>query len=103
MQELTLHEKRTIFQILILIMKADMVIDPAEEKYLDHIFNTFKLDIAEFDHMEMIELDHLTNEFSSFSTEIKSYARKLFVEMSRCDGFEDPREIEIIDGLFIDT
>lgn len=99
MQELTLREKRTIFQILILIMKADMLIDPAEEKYLDYIFNTFNLDIAEFDHMEMIELDHLANEFSMFSAEVKSYARKLFVEMSRSDGFEDPRETEIIERL----
>lgn len=96
MEDLTISEKRTIFQILVLIMKADTILDSAEMKYLDHVFHDFGLDISEFDHIEMIDYDYLSNEFYKFSVEKKKYAKKLFVEMSECDGYVDPRETNVI-------
>ena len=99
MQELTISEKRTIFQILVLIMRADSILDPAETEYLDRIFHDFKLDISEFDHLEMIDFEYLSNEFSKFNPEKKEYAKKLFVEMSKCDGYVHPLEKMIIDKL----
>jgi hypothetical protein len=77
-------------------MKADYVINPAETKYLDRIFNEFELDFQEFDHMEDVDLDELSKAFSSFTLEKKQYAHKLFIEMSECDGFVDPREVQVI-------
>lgn len=99
-KKLTLSEKRVIFRILNLIMKADFVINPAEIEYLDKIFNLFELDICEFDHMEDVDLEELISVFSQFSDETKGYARGLFLEMSKCDGYVDLRELRIIDKTY---
>lgn len=100
-QELTISEKRTIFQILVLIMKADSILNPAETEYLNKIFHDFELDVSEFDHLEMIDFDYLSSDFYRFTAEKKAYARDLFVEMSECDGFVHPLETKIIDQLWI--
>ena len=96
MQNITLAEKRVIFCVLNLIMKADYIINSAETEYLDTIFKTFNLDLSEFDHMEEIEFNELLASFSRFPVATKEYARKLFIKMSECDGYVDPRELEII-------
>ena len=96
MQNITLAEKRVIFRVLNMIMKADYIINTAETEYLDTIFKTFNLDLSEFDHMEEIELNELLDSYSTFPLETKEYARKLFIKMSECDGYVDPRELEII-------
>lgn len=44
---LSINEKRTIFQILVLIMKADDVIRPEEMDFLDGVFNDFHMSIDE--------------------------------------------------------
>ena len=80
-------------------MKADFVINPAEVEYLDNIFNSFQLELSEFDHMEDVELGELINGFSFFSDETKEYAKKLFLEMAECDGYVDPREMELIQTI----
>ncbi|MBO5579765.1 MAG: hypothetical protein J5952_05040 [Prevotella sp.] len=99
MVSLNLSEKRIIFRILNLIMKADFVINPAEVEYLDKIFNSFQMELSEFDHMEDVELEELINGFSLFPAETKEYAKKLFMEMAECDGYVDPREIVIINSI----
>lgn len=99
MSNLTISEKRIIFRILNLIMKADFVINPAEVEYLDKIFNLFELNLSEFDHMENVELEELTKGYSQFPTETKEYAKRLFVEMAEIDGFVDPREIDVINSI----
>lgn len=99
MPNLTLSEKRTIYQILTLIMKADFILNPAEISFLDRIFEEFQLSIDEFDHMDDVNYDALISDFSLFSDEKKEYAKKLFVEMAECDGFVDPREMVIIEKL----
>lgn len=99
MQELTISEKRTIFQILVLIMRADSLLNPAETEYLNKIFHDFELDISEFDHLEMIDFEYLSNEFSKFDGEKKAFAKNMFVEMSKCDGYMHPLEKRIIDQL----
>lgn len=97
--EMTLNTKRTIFYILVLIMKADLVCRKEEIAFLDKVFNDFGLSVDEFDHMEGIDFDYLKKEFSTFPDEHKQYAKQLFVEMANCDGFADPREMEIINKL----
>ena len=99
MSNLTISEKRIIFRILNLIMKADFVINPAEVEYLDKIFNLFDMNLSEFDHMEDVELEELIKGYSQFPTETKEYARRLFQEMSECDGYVDPRETDVIQTI----
>lgn len=96
LQNFTLSEKRTVFQILVLIMRADSILNPAETEYLNKIFRDFELDISEFDHLEMIDLDYLSSEFSKFTLDKKAYAKALFDEMSKCDGYVHPLETRII-------
>lgn len=100
MPNFTLAEKRIIFQILMLIMKADFILNPAEIEYLDKVFNDFGLSINEFDHNEDISIEELTSEFSKFTAEKKEYANKLFVGMAESDGYVHPREASIIEKLF---
>lgn len=100
MQELTISEKRIIFQILVLIMRADSILNPAETEYLNNIFYDFELDISEFDHLEMIDFDYLSSEFSKFTADKKAYAKKLFDKMSACDGYVHPLETKIINQIW---
>ena len=99
MSNLTILEKRIIFRILNLIMKADFVINPAEVEYLDKIFDSFQMKLSEFDHMEDVELEELKKGFSLFAAETKEYAKKIFMEMAECDGYVDPREIDVIQSI----
>lgn len=97
--ELSIDEKRIIFNILVQIMDADLVEAPAEIAYLDKVFHDFKLEISEFDHMENSDMDYLSKEFSKFEQEKKIYSKRLFREMAECDGYVDPREKAIIDSM----
>ena len=95
----SLSEKRTIYQILTLIMKADFILNPAEVSFLDRVFEEFNMSIDEFDHMEDVEFEELASAFSLFSKDKKAYAKRLFMEMAECDGYIDPREVAIIQKL----
>lgn len=97
----SLSEKRTIYQILTLIMKADFILNPAEVSFLDRVFEEFNMSIDEFDHMEDVEFEELASAFSLFSEDKKKYAKHLFMEMAECDQRVDPREIAIINKLSI--
>lgn len=97
--ELSIAEKRVIFYILSLIMKADNILNPAEIDFLDSIFEKFQLDINEFDHMDDLSFDELRKEYQVFSPEIKKYANMLFESMAECDGYVDPRELALIQQL----
>ena len=99
MKDLSLSEKRTIYQILTLVMKADFILHPSEVSFLDKVFQDFELSIDEFDHMENIEFEELASAFSSFSDDKKDYSKQLFVRMAECDGYVDPRELVIIESL----
>ena len=57
------------------------------------------MSLDEFDHMEEVDFDELSLAFSNFSEEKKEYARQMFVEMSECDGYVDPREKSLIEKL----
>ncbi len=95
----SLSEKRTVYQILSLIMKADFVLNPAEVSFLDRVFEEFNMSIDEFDHMEDVEFEELASAYSLFSKDKKEYANRLFMEMAKCDGYIDPREVAIIKKL----
>lgn len=94
---LTLHEKRTIYQILVLIMEADSIVREEEVSYLNKLFVDFGLSLDEFDHMEAMDLDQLKAEFSNWDDEHRSYAKSLFLGIAKSDGYYDSRERMLID------
>lgn len=99
MPDYTLAEKWIIYQILTLIMKADFILKPAEVEYLDKVFTDFELSVTGFDHMEEMSIEELLGGFSRFTDEKKEYAKKLFVEMAKCDGYVHPNELAIINEI----
>ena len=99
MPNFTLAEKRIVYQILTLIMKADFILNPDEVEYLDRVFNEFEMDVNEFDHMEEVTIEELSSDFSKFTGKKKEFAKKLFLEMAECDGYVDPREVEVINKI----
>ena len=62
--DITLQAKRIIFQILVLIMKADSITKEEEVYVLDRVFAEFGLSLDEFDHMDDLDKDHLIKEFA---------------------------------------
>lgn len=96
---LNITEKRTIFQILILIMKADLITKPEEIAFLDKVFRDFGLSIEEFDHTDNLDIDYLIGEYKLFSDSKKEMANRLFLEMAKCDGHIDQREMNIIEKM----
>ena len=61
--ELNIAEKRVIFYILSLIMKADNILNPAEIEFLDSVFEEFQLEINEFDHMDDLSFEEFEIEY----------------------------------------
>lgn len=96
------QEKRTIIQILTMIMEADLVIHPNEIKFINSLMNEFGLSKAEFDHMDMLDPDILKKEYSLFNSEKKEIAKELFLKMAKIDGCVHPMEIKIINRFIKD-
>ena len=99
MTNLNIAEKRIIFAILIAIMEADGIIDPYETEFLDNIFASFGMKDTDLDSIDELDITETINEFRLFSTDKKDYAIDIFMDMAKCDGFVDPREMKIIDTL----
>ena len=97
MPDFSLAEKWIIFQILTVIMKADLIEDSAEVEYLDRVFKDFGLSFNEFDHIEEVSFEELLREFSKFTAQEKQYAKKLFVGMAESDGYVHPQEKSLIE------
>ena len=98
--QLTINEKFSIVAILSEIMKADGIIHPKEEEYMDGVFKLFNVtinDLEDIGNLDNIQakciLDEMTNEK-------KSYVRSLFIEMAECDGYVHPKEMQLINSLF---
>ena len=97
--DITLQAKRIIFQILVLIMKADSITKEEEVYVLDRVFAEFGLSLDEFDHMDDLDKDLLIKEFALLPNDNKAYAKNLFIQMASCDGFIDSREMELLERL----
>ena len=92
-------EKRTIVAILILIMEADGIIDPHETKFLERIIDSFDLSYDDIDQMDDCDFNTIIDKFSNFDEAKKDDSREIFMEMAKCDGYADPRELKIIADL----
>ena len=101
MTQLTIIEKFAIIIILSQIMKADGIIHPKEEEYMDKVFADLGITISDMEdmaNMDDIQAIYIINEMLD---DKKQYAHSLFVSMAEADGYIHPKEIEIMNQLWI--
>ena len=101
MTQLTIIEKFAIVNILLQIMKADGIIHPKEEEYMDKVFAELGITISDME--DMANLDDIQAKYviNAMQDEKKQYAQSLFVSMAEADGYIHPKETEIMDKLWI--
>ncbi|WP_294598563.1 TerB family tellurite resistance protein [uncultured Rikenella sp.] len=98
----TIHSKTEQFAvvaILILIMEADGVVDPNEVKFLNRILSIFNISESELEIVSSYDFNQCREILSGMGAEELAYAKSIFTEMARCDGYTDPRELKIINRL----
>lgn len=97
--ELNINEKFAIIFVLSEIMKADGVIHPNEEEYIDRIYTALGVTVNDLD--SIINMDSLHSKYiiDEMSSEKKKYVQSLFIEMAECDGYVHPKEIKLINDI----
>ena len=101
MTQLTIIEKFAIVTILSQIMKADGIIHPKEEEYMDKVYAELGITISDMEdmaNMDDIQAKYIINEMLD---DKKQYVQSLFVSMAEADGYIHPKETEIMDQLWI--
>lgn len=96
MNSFTTIEKYAIIKVLSHIMKADGIIHPKEEEYMDQIYREFSItvkDIEDISNIDDIQTKHIISGLSDVN---KAIALALFDRMAKADGFVHPKEIDII-------
>lgn len=99
MIKFNINEKRIIVAILIAIMEADGIIDPHETDYLDDVMLSLGVTEPELDSIDELDFSLVISDFKKFDASKKEVAYKLFIDMAKCDGYADPRELKIIEQL----
>jgi uncharacterized tellurite resistance protein B-like protein len=100
MKQFTAIEKFSIVTILSQIMKADGIIHPKEEEYMDKAYAELGITISDMEDMANIDDDQAKQIILSLSEEQKQYAQSLFVSMAKSDGYVHPKESAIIEQFF---
>ena len=101
MTQFTIIEKFAIVTILSQIMKADGIIHPKEEEYMDKVYAELGITISDMEdmaNMDDIQAKYVINEMLD---DKKQYTQSLFVSMAEADGYIHPKETEIMDQLWI--
>lgn len=98
--QLTINEKFAIVAILSEIMKADGIIHPKEEEYMDGIYKMFNVTINDLEDIGNLDNIQAKNILDGMTNEKRSYVRSLFIEMAECDGYIHPKEMQLINRLF---
>lgn len=99
MTEFTIHERFAIINILSRIMEADHIIDPREVAFMDKILLEFKISESNIAAINSYEFEQCRSIIQSMTADKKQTVINLFLEMAKCDGYEDPREIKLIESL----
>lgn len=94
-------EKYAIVSLLSQIMKADGIIHPKEEEYMNRIYSELGITINNIEDISNIDDIQAKQIISGMSDERKAQARTLFVGMAEADGIIHPKETEIINQLFV--
>lgn len=92
-------QKFAIVSILIIIMDADGVIDPNEVKFLNGVLSSFHISESELEIINSYDFNQCKKILSSMAAEELATAKSIFTQMAECDGYADPRELEIIKHL----
>lgn len=99
MNYFTTIEKYAIVNVLLHIMKADGIIHPKEEEYMDLVYRDFGITINDLEDISDIDDIQTKLIISAMTCENKALARSLFVGMADADGYIHPKETEIIDQI----
>lgn len=100
MNNFTKIEKYAIVIVLLCIMKADGIIHPKEEEFMNEIYSNFDITISDLENISNID-DIQANHIVHKMTDVKkAQIMPLFVGMAKADGFIHPKEMEIIDRIF---
>lgn len=102
MTQLATIEKFAIVTILSQIMKADGVIHPKEEEYMDKVYVELGITISDMEDITNMDAIQAKSVINKMQDEKKKYAQFLFVSMAQADGYRHPLETEIIDHLWVD-
>ena len=100
MKDLKTIEKHAIIIILTQIMKADGIIHPKEEEYMDKMFDELNITIQDLENLSDLDDIQVKTILDSMTSEHKKYAFALFVGMAEVDGYFDPTEKAIIDNYY---
>lgn len=93
------QEKYAIISVLIKIMEADGIIDPHEVEFLDRILIDLHISEPEMEIIQEYNLGQDVAIIKQLSIEKLNAAKILFMNMAKCDGYADPRELRIINSL----
>lgn len=99
MNNFTKIEKYAVINILSCIMKADGIIDPKEEEFMNHIYNSFAITISDLENISSIDIIQAYNIIRSMTSEKKRQVLPLLVGMAQADGFIHPKEKDIINSV----
>ena len=80
-------------------MKADGIIHPKEEEYMDQIYSEFFITIKDLENISNIDDIQTRLIISKMSDDNKTIAQALFDGMAKADGFVHPKENDIIFSL----
>ncbi len=101
MNNFTQIEKYAIIKILLCIMKADGIIDPKEEDFMNHIYSCFAITISELEDISNIDDIQASHIIRKMTDEKKAQVMPIFIGMAKADGFIHPKEKEIINRILI--
>jgi uncharacterized tellurite resistance protein B-like protein len=99
MTNFTISERFAIINILSKIMEADHIIHPNEVAFMDKTLAEFEISESDIATINLYEFEQCRSIIQSLDADKKETAINLFVEMANCDGYADPRELEIIKSL----
>lgn len=101
MKQFTMIEKFAIVTILSHIMKADGIIHPKEEEYMDKVYTELGIMISDMEDITNMDTIQAKSIINAMQVEKKQFAQTLFVSMAKADGYIHPLETEIIDKLWM--
>lgn len=101
MSSFTTLEKYAIIRVLSDIMKADGIIHPKEEEYMDMTFRSFSITIKDLEDISNIDDIQTKLIIRGMSDENKTFAKALFLGMAKADGIIDTRETNVINQILM--
>lgn len=82
-------------------MKADGIIHPKEEDFMNQIYRKFGITIDNIEEISGIDDLQAKLIINSMSEENKAHARFLCISLAEADGFVHLKELEIINQIFV--